>query len=120
MNIEYPLYGIIHNWKGLKEENYLYTAKELRTFDKELYDLCSESKDEWFDSGVPKCAWKTWRGRCLSNEGDVIDFLTGIFNDNPDDIEGWYWENVEDNDLYGFRSDTLTSFILEASNKIYI
>ena len=23
--MKYPLFGIIYNWKGLKEENYLYT-----------------------------------------------------------------------------------------------
>ena len=28
--MKYPLFGIIYNWKGLKEENYLYTEEELK------------------------------------------------------------------------------------------
>ena len=30
--MKYPLFGIIYNWKGLKEENYLYTEEELKQF----------------------------------------------------------------------------------------
>ena len=46
MEIGFPLFGIIYNWKGLKEENYLYTAEELRLFDEELYQDCMTKPDD--------------------------------------------------------------------------
>ena len=57
--MKYPLFGIIYNWKGLKEENYLYTAEELKQFDKELYENCIAYPSEWHDSTKAECAWKT-------------------------------------------------------------
>ena len=38
------LFGIIYNWKGLKEENYLYTEEELKQFDNELYEDLSQDQ----------------------------------------------------------------------------
>ena len=47
----------------------------------------------------------------------LLDFLSGRFNniERAEIDEGWYWENIESNDLYGFNSDTLTSAILALS-----
>jgi hypothetical protein len=34
------LIGSVFNWKGLKEQNYLYTPKQLRKVEPELYNDC--------------------------------------------------------------------------------
>ena len=106
--MKYPLFGIIYNWKGLKEENYLYTAEELKQFDRQLYDDIMETPYEWHDSTKAACAWKTWMGFRIDGDYTLEKFLGGDYNDEPsEDDDGWYWENCEDNDLYGYSSDTM-------------
>jgi len=106
--ITYPLFGIIYNWKGLKEENYLYTAEELKKFDEELYNMCIEDPNQWFDSPKIECAWKTWMGTLIKDECELKRFIGGYYNDKPSESDAdWYWENVMDNDLYGVKSDTM-------------
>lgn len=106
--MKYPLFGIIYNWKGLKEENYLYTEDELKRFDKKLYDDCMQKPYEWHDSTLIDCAWKTWMGLRIDGEYTLEKFLEGDYNDEPaENDDDWYWENSEDNDLYGYSSDTM-------------
>ena len=117
--MKYPLFGIIYNWKGLKEENYLYTARDLKKFDKELYDNCMENPHEWHDSTLCECAWKTWMGFRLDDEFALERFLTGDYNEDLEtEIDGWYWENVEDNDLYGLASDTMKRALADMRSDI--
>ena len=112
--MKYPLFGIIYDWKGLKEENYLYTAKELKKFDKELYDNCMAKPHEWHDSTKAECAWKTWMGFRIDDEFVLERFLTGDYNEDLEwEVDGWYWENVEDNDLYGYASNTMREALAE-------
>ena len=58
----------------------------------------------------------------LSDETDeeVKDFFRGCWNDdtellkweNPEnDYSDWYWENVQDNDLYGEKSETMKQIL---------
>ena len=103
------LFGIIYNWKGLKEENYLYTEEELKQFDNELYEDCIAKPNEWHDSKMPECAWKTWMGILIDSEEMLEKFLSGGFNDleRMEVDEDWYWDNIEINDLYGYASDTM-------------
>lgn len=110
------LIGIVYNWKGLKEENYLYTLDEMAKYDFELLRDCLNNPDGFNDSSKAKSADKTWMGRLLKTEEEVSDFLKGGWNDdtellkweNPDtDYSDWYWENVRDNDLYGEKSGTM-------------
>lgn len=105
--MKYPLFGIIYNWKGLKEENYLYTEDELKQLDIELYKDCVENPDEWHDSQKADCAWKTWMGKLIKDEHELKLFIDGYYNDEPEENEDWYWENVENNDLYGVKSNTM-------------
>jgi hypothetical protein len=116
-SITYPLYAIIYNWKGLKEENYLYTAEELKKFDPELYEKCEDYPYSWHDSTLADCPWKTWIGIRIKNETELSQFLKGCYNEKPDeddeDNEGWYWENMEDNDLYGYPSNTMRKALAE-------
>lgn len=114
--MKYPLFGIIYNWKGLKEENYLYTAEELKQFDEELYEDCIEGNlNEWHDSTKAPCAWKTWMGFAITEEKYLKMFLEGDYNDTwrEEEDDGWYWENVEDNDLYGYPSNTMREALVE-------
>ena len=103
------LFGIIYNWKGLKEENYLYTEEELKRFDKKLYEDCIEKPNEWHYSTMVECGWKTWDGILIDNEEMLGKFLSGGFNDleRMEVDEDWYWDNIERNDLYGYASDTM-------------
>ena len=103
------LFGIIYNWKGLKEENYLYTEEELKRFDNELCEDCIAKPNEWHDSKKAECAWKTWMGILIDNESMLRDFLNGKFNDTErtEVDEDWYWDNIESNSLYGHSSDTM-------------
>ena len=103
------LFGIVLNWKGLKEENYLYTEEELKRFDNELYDDCITKPNEWHSSAKASCAWKTWEGILINSEEMLEKFLSGGFNDleRMEVDEDWYWDNIERNDLYGYASDTM-------------
>ena len=114
--MKYPLFGIIYNWKGLKEENYLYTEEELRLFDEELYESCMRGKlCEWHDSTKSECPWKTWMGFMITEEKYLKMFLSGQYNETErqDEDCDWYWENVLDNDLYGYPSDTMKQALAE-------
>lgn len=114
-NIQYPLFGICYNWKGLKEENYLYTTEELKRFDPDLYWDCVQSPDEWHDSTLADCGWKTWMATKIDNERQLRAFISGGYNDTEREAEDedWYWENSLDNDLYGERSDTMKNVLNE-------
>ena len=113
---ETMLIGIVYNWKGLKEENYLYTLDEIAKYDFELLKDCINNPETFNDSSKPVAANKTWEGRLLKTDEEVKDFLRGRCNEdivclkeeNPGtDYDGWYWENVLDNDLYGEKSETM-------------
>lgn len=104
------LFGIIYNYKGIKEENYLYTAEELKRFDPQLYEDCMAEPCEWHDSTMSVVANKTWMGKKLINNIQIEGFLSGWYNEITDD-EDWYWENVLDNDLYGEKSSTMRDII---------
>lgn len=103
------LFGIIYNWKGLKEENYLYTEEELKRFDEKLYEDCIAEPSKWHYSTMAVCGWKTWDGILIDNENMLKKFLNGEFNDleRMEVDEDWYWDNIESNDLYGHASDTM-------------
>ena len=114
--MKYPLFGIVYNWKGLKEENYLYTEEELKKFDEELYEDCMNGKPgEWYDSTKAECAWKTWMGFKIETEDELNAFLSGDYNDmeKTEEDEDWYWENVECNNLYGYESNTMKEALVE-------
>lgn len=100
--------GIIYNWKGLKEENYIYTPKELAKYDPDLLNNCLASPDEWHPSTLAHCAWKTWEGKLLQSDEEVQSFLNGAYNsDYEDEAEDWYWVNEVNNNLYGYSSSTM-------------
>ena len=105
--MNYPLFGIIYNNQGIKEENYLYTAGELKQFDIGLFNRCALNPGAWHDSYLNDCACKTWMGTMIENDEMLWKFLKGDFNNTEQDND-WYWENVKDNDLYGGMRKSVT------------
>lgn len=99
--MEYPLIGVIYNWKGLKEENYLYTPEELKERDPALLECCLKHV-VGFHEGKSPAPNKTIEGRLIGDEERLKKFLGGFYNDtsresiDPD----WYWENSME-DVYG-------------------
>lgn len=99
--MEYPLIGVIYNWKGLKEENYLYTPEELKERDPELLERCLKHPVRFHEGNSP-APNKTIEGRLLGDEERLKKFLNGFYNDtsresiDPD----WYWENSME-EIYG-------------------
>ena len=116
------LFGIIYNWKGLKEENYLYTEEELKRFDKKLYEDCMAKPNEWCYSTMPVCGWKTWDGILIDSEEMLEKFLSGGFNDleRMEVDEDWYWNNEENNDLYGYASDTMRKTLEKLNMEVIV
>ena len=104
--------GIIYNWKGLKEENFLYTLEELKEYDKELCEACVDNPTQWHESANAPCAWKTWCGKLLETDNDVRDFLMGKYNDDINNGD-WYWANQLHNGLYGASSKTMSKAVTE-------
>lgn len=112
--MSYPLYGIVYNWKCLKEENYLYTADELSQMDPDLLSGIRNSKEHYAEGAF--WANKTYTGFELKTPEEVKRFLTGSHNGLPcsiesdsyrDDLREWYWESCILNDLFGQHSDTM-------------
>ena len=65
------LIGIVCNWKGVKEENYLYTLDEMAKYDFELLKDCLNNPDAFNDSLKLKSANKTRMGRLLKTDEEV-------------------------------------------------
>lgn len=110
--------GLIYNWKGFKEENYLYTLDEMAELDFGLLAKCINHPTCFQESDKVECPWKTFEGRLLRSDEEVIQFLTGTWNDtsrmdedSEEYTEDWYWANQLNNDLYGVRSDTMRKAI---------
>lgn len=105
------IYGLIYNWKGLKEENSLYFEEELKNLDE---DFVPEARYDGAISGDKTYMVIRLTGN-TSEETDknVRDFLTGKYNETGDMpyVEGWYWETVEDNFFIGGENNTTQEYI---------
>lgn len=55
------IYGLIYNWKGLKEENYVYTRSQLHKLDENF-----DAKADRYDGAI--AANKTYMVRRLQGE----------------------------------------------------
>lgn len=105
------IYGLIYNWKGLKEENSLYTAALLKELDEAFVP------EDRYDGAI--AANKTYMAIKLTGktqeetDQNVRDFLTGKYNEAGDIeyIEGWYWETVDENFFTGEKNETTLKYI---------
>lgn len=107
---EQDIYGLIYNWKGLKEENSIYTASELSELDEAFVP------EERYDGAV--AANKTYMVIRLTGknqeetEQNIRRFLTGEYNKEeviPHD--DWYWETVTENFFTGEQNQTTIDYI---------
>lgn len=105
------VYGLLYNWKGLKEENSLYTAAQLKELDEAFVP------EDRYDGAI--AANKTYMAIRLTGktqeetDQNVRDFLTGKYNEDGDVeyIEGWYWETVDENFFTGEKNETTLKYI---------
>lgn len=105
------IYGLIYDWKGLKEENSLYTGKQLKELDAAFVP------EDRYEGAL--AANKTYTVIKLTGETpeetdrNVREFLTGKYNEAGDIeyIEGWYWETVEENFFTGEKNETTLKYI---------
>ena len=105
------VYGIIYDWKGLKEENSIYTAAQLKELDEAFVP------EDRYDGAI--AANKTYMAIRLTGktpeetDQNVREFLTGRYNEAGDIeyIEGWYWETVEENFFTGEKNETTLEYI---------
>lgn len=107
------LYGLIYNWKGLKEENSVYTAEQLAELDDGYEPTAKE-----FEGAI--AANKTYTVYLLNGSNreetmaNVRAFMTGEKNDDPIyNGEGWYWETVTENFFTGYINPTTQRLIAE-------
>ena len=102
-----PLYGLIYNWKGLKEENYIYTRSQLEALDED-FDPDAEQYDGAIAANKTYTVFRLQGSTVQETEQKVRDFLTGKLNDTPEDreIAGWYWETVTEDFFTGYKNQT--------------
>lgn len=109
------IYGLIYNWKGLKEENYVYTRSQLHKLDENF-----DAKADRYDGAI--AANKTYMVRRLQGETEeeteqiVRDFLTGKYNEEDlgseaEPVAGWYWETVTEDFFTGEKNETAEALI---------
>lgn len=117
--LQKQLYGVIYNWKGLKEENSVYTAEQLQAADEDF-------NPELILQGGAFSANKTYDITKLNGETpektaeNIRQFLTGWNNDSftDDDAEmpeGWYWETKTEN-LFTGRPNPTTERLIKYLN----
>ena len=105
------IYGIIYDWKGLKEENSLYTVKQLKLLD-ESY-VPQERYDGAFWGNKTYMAFRLTGRTPEETDENIRAFLTGRYNESADMpyIEGWYWETVGENLFTGEKNETTLEHI---------
>lgn len=106
------IYGIVYDWQGLKEENSLYTAKQL----KELDPAFVEGVDRYeggFSGDKTYTVYKLTGSNPAETEQSIRKFLTGGYNVTGDMVmyDGWYWETVDTNLFTDGWNETTLEYI---------
>lgn len=106
------IYGIVYDWQGLKEENSLYTAKQL----KELDPAFVEGVDRYeggFSGDKTYTVYKLTGSNPAETEQSIRNFLTGGYNVTGDMVmyDGWYWETVDTNLFTDGWNETTLEYI---------
>jgi hypothetical protein len=111
--LQETLYGIVYNWKGLKEENSVYTSAQLSAEDPNFKPEL-EIQDGAFAANKTYIAYKLTGANKEETVANVKAFLTGGKNDTFDGAEipeGWYWETVNENLFTGEENPTIKQLI---------
>ena len=102
------LIGIVCNWKGVKEENYLYTLDEMAKYDFELLKDCLNNSNAFNDSLKSESADKTWMGRLLKTDEEIKDFVSNSNKERKPEASFLYFFKP----LLSFPTSTLCDFLL--------
>jgi hypothetical protein len=108
-----PLYGLVYNWKGLKEENTIYTSEQLLAEDPNFKPEL-EVQDGAFAANKTYIVYKLSGATVEETAANVKAFLTGNKNDTFDGAEipdGWYWETLDTNLFTGEHNSTASMLI---------
>ena len=92
------IYGIVYDWQGLKEENSLYTAKQLKELDPSFVEG-ADRYEGGFSGDKTYTVYKLTGSNPAETEQNIRKFLTGGYNVTGDMVmyDGWYWETVDTN-----------------------
>ena len=109
------IYGLIYNWKGLKEENYVYTRSQLHKLD-ENFDAKADRYDGAIAANKTYMVIRLEGGSEEETEQIIRDFLTGKYNEEDlgseaEPVEGWYWETVTEDFFTGEKNQTAEALI---------
>lgn len=109
--LDSDIYGIIYDWKGLKEENSLYTVAQLKALDEAF--VPQERYDGAFWGNKTYMAFRLNGNTPAETDENIRAFLTGKYNEAADMpyVEGWYWETVEENLFTGEKNETTLEHI---------
>ncbi len=102
--VDMGLVMIIYNWKGLKEENFLYTVEELQERNPNLCSGVVNYPKKWIHDSFS--ADKTYVAKKVTSVEELYQFISGSFNDKEasEFNEDWYWA-LADEDLFGVNDD---------------
>lgn len=103
--IKYPVIGVIYNWKGLSETNYLYSLEEIEEKDNALYNglMNYSGNDQPIIDGFAAAANKSSVGILLRDKEELKDFLEFKWNFpefHKEQDENWYCK-LSNEDYYG-------------------
>lgn len=109
--LDSDIYGIIYDWKGLKEENSLYTVEQLKALDEAF--VPQERYDGAFWGNKTYMAFRLSGTTPDETDENIRAFLTGKYNESADMpyVEGWYWETVNENLFMGEINETTLEHI---------
>ncbi|MDE6059371.1 MAG: ssDNA-binding domain-containing protein [Clostridia bacterium] len=111
--LQSPLYGVVYNWKGLKEENTVYTAAQLSAEDPD-FNPELDVQDGAFAANKTYFVYKLTGATSEETAENVRAFMTGNMNDTFDGAEmpeGWYWETRTENLFTGGANPTTEKLI---------
>lgn len=107
-HVREDIYGVIYDWQGLKEENSLYTAKQLKEIDPAFVEG-ADRYEGGFSGDKTYTVYKLTGSDHVETEQNIRKFLTGGYNVTGDMVmyDGWYWETVDTN-LFPYRWNETT------------
>lgn len=111
--LQEPLYGVCYNWKGLKEENTVYTAAQLQAEDPD-FNPELDVQDGAFAANKTYIVYKLDGATAEETAANVKAFMTGSKNDTFEGgnmPEGWYWETIDMNLFTGEYNPTAKKLI---------
>lgn len=100
MELKFPLYGLIRNYQGLHEENFVYTEEQMRQYDPAVINQLkiieiSNGSCKWTDA-YPRWGNDTADVCKIHNEEGLRQFLEGAYNYDQNDLDDYY-DSEEEN-----------------------